>query len=474
MTGLVMCCPRAGLVGKAPKARKGPVVVSPPRHWPAAALRAALRALILGCLMALASPARAAEPDGAALARALAATLVVRGLDGSQALLGSAFLWRDDGLAVTNAHVVGIAARVLVVFSDGRSRAAAVVARDEVRDIAVLDLGESVGPGLHPAAATPALGLTVYALGAPLGVEFTLTRGMISALARQVEPAVPIRMLQHDAAVNPGSSGGPLVDADGRLVGMNSRIADGSRTFVGMGFAIPAADLARLVPALLDGSLMPMPRLGLRVRAVDARLGRALGAEGGLLVDDVEIGGIADRAGIAAGDILTAVDGTPIAGAGSLAFLVERALPYGRAELTVARAAATVALVLDLEPPQMRLAPVGIGLREAPSRVSAYTLARIGITLDDDGRITRLSANSPAAFAGVAEGDTVLAMNGVRLDSPAAVAAVRERRFDEPAVLLVRRRDGSTTHVVLDPWDTGRGLRPVGAANVLDPEVVLF
>jgi serine protease Do len=449
--------------------------VTPPIHRPAAALHAALRALILTALLALAAPpARAADPDADALARALAATLVVRTADGAQALLGSAFLWGDDGLAVTNAHVVGIAGRVLVVFADGRSREATVLARDEVRDIAVLDLGQPMGEGLRPAAATPALGQSVWAFGAPLGVEFTMTQGMISALARQVEPQVPIRMLQHDAAVNPGSSGGPLVDAAGRLVGMNSRIADGSRTFVGMGFAISAADLSRLVPALLDGSLAPMPRLGLRVRAVDARLGRALQAEGGLLVDHVDIGGIADRAGIEAGDILLALGGTPIVGAGSLAFLIEAALPLGGAEMILLRGGETVELFLNLEPPRLRLAPVGGGDRDAPSRVSAYTLARMGITLEDDGRIRRLTANSPAAFAGVAEGDVVLAMNGMRLDSPAAVAAARERRFAEPAVLLVRRRDGSTTHVVLDPWDTGRGLRPVGGANVLDPDVVLF
>lgn len=442
---------------------------------PAAALSAALRALLLAGLAALAAaPARTAEADGAALSRVLAATLVVRALDGGQALLGSAFLWGDDGLALTNAHVVGIAPRVLVAFADGRTRAATVIARDEVRDIAVLDLGGPAGEGLRPADARPALGQSVWAFGAPLGVEFTLTQGMISALARQVEPNVPIRMIQHDAAVNPGSSGGPLVDAAGRLVGMNSRIADGSRTFVGMGFAISAADLARLVPALIEGTLPAMPRLGLRVRPVDARLSRALHAEGGLLVDHVEIGGLADRSGIEAGDILLAVDGTAITGAGSLAFLVEAALPYGQAALRIARAGAPLDLVLDLEPPRLRLAPVGAGVREAPSRVSAYTLARIGITLDDSGRITRLTANSPAAFAGVAEGDVVLALNGVRLDSPEAVAAARELRFEEPAVVLVRRRDGSTTHVVLDPWETGRGLRPVGGANVLDPDVVLF
>ncbi|MCL4187197.1 MAG: trypsin-like peptidase domain-containing protein [Rhodobacteraceae bacterium] len=434
---------------------------------------AVFRALVLGFLVALAGPVRAAEPEGAALTDALHATLVIRTADGGRRLLGSAFLWGDDGLAVTNAHVVGTATRVLAVFSDGRSREAEVIARDDVRDIAVLSFGESMGRGLRPAETTPALGQSVWAFGAPLGIEFTLTQGMISHLGRQVEANVPILMLQHDAAVNPGSSGGPLVDAAGRLVGMNSRIADGSRLFVGMGFAIPAAELARLVPALVDGTLDAMPQLGLRARPVDARLARALDWQGGgLLVDHVEAGGLADRAGILPGDILVAVDGRAIGAAGDLAFLVEAALPAREAWLDVRRAGAGERLLLDLEPPRMRLSPVGIG--NAPSRVTGYSLERLGITLDDEGRITRLTANSLAALAGVAEGDLLLALNGAALDSPAAVAAARELRIEEPAVILVRRADGSTQHVVIDPWEGGRGLRPVGGANVLDPDVVVF
>jgi len=437
------------------------------------AVAALLRAFVLGVIVALTPPARGAEPAGGALEGALAATLVIRNADGGRQLLGSAFLWGDDGLAVTNAHVVGSAATVLAVFSDGRARAAEVIARDEVRDIAVLSFGESVGRGLRPSPAAPALGESVWAFGAPLGVEFTLTQGMISHLGRQVEAAVPIRMLQHDAAVNPGSSGGPLVDAEGRLVGMNSRIADGSRLFVGMGFAIPAAELARLVPALVEGTLDPMPRLGLRVRPVDARLGQALGWQGGgLLVDDVEAGSLAERSGLLPGDILLAVDGGRIAAAGDLAFLIEAALPAREAWLDIRRAGAAERVLIDLEPPRMRLAPVGAGT--APARVVGYSLERLGITLDDHGRISGLTANSLAALAGVAAGDVVLALNGVALDSPEAVARARELRIEAPAVILVRRADGSTQHVVLDPWEGGRGLRPVGGANVLDPDVVVF
>ncbi|HMO73612.1 MAG TPA: trypsin-like peptidase domain-containing protein, partial [Paracoccaceae bacterium] len=151
-------------------------------------------------------------------------------------------------------------------------------------------------------------------MGAPLGAEFTVTRGMVSASARQVEAAVPLRLLQHDAAVNPGSSGGPLIDAQGRVVGMNSRIADGSRHYVGISYAIAAGDLARIVQGLVDETLIPFPKLGLQLRPVTRQIAAAMGLPAeGALVDRVDPGGLADRAGLRAGDVIAAAGGQPIA-----------------------------------------------------------------------------------------------------------------------------------------------------------------
>ncbi|MBL9057651.1 MAG: trypsin-like peptidase domain-containing protein, partial [Rhodobacteraceae bacterium] len=248
---------------------------------------------------------RAAEVP---LEAAMATVFTVHSADDTDTFLGSAFLWGAAGeVAVTNAHVVKEAAEVRLRDAAGHEEIATVLARDPVRDVAVLQV-EPGRSGLTPSTATLGLGAEVWALGAPLGIEFSVTEGMISALNRQVDPAAPVLMLQHDAAVNPGSSGGPLVDATGALVGMNSQIADGSRMFVGIAYAIPAAELARIVDGLIAETLAPVPALGLRARPVDRQLAEVLGvAPTGLLVDEVEAGGLAESAGLMAGDILLAV-----------------------------------------------------------------------------------------------------------------------------------------------------------------------
>jgi len=421
-----------------------------------------LAVLTLVALSAV-QPARAAVP----LDQAMASVFTVHSADAEDRFLGSAFLWADGAVAVTNAHVVGNAAEVRLTNAAGAQEIGRVIARDPVRDVAVI----SVQPGrrgLMPAPA-PALGAEVWALGAPLGIEFTVTSGMISALARQVETAVPIRMLQHDAAVNPGSSGGPLVDAAGRLVGMNSQIADGSRMYVGIAYAITADDLQRIVTGLVEETLLPFPQLGIIARPVDRRLAQALGIRpGGLLVDEVDPAGLAARA-LLAGDVVLAVDGAPLTAPGGLAFAIEAALPHGAADVAVLRAGQPVLVLLDLVP-----ADPALTLRDlsgaAPVRVSRYTMQTLGLVLSAGAVVQSVTEQSPAVMAGVVAGDTILALNGQTLDL-AALAAVQ---ITGPALLLLQGADGRTRHVVIDPWAKQSGLRPVGGANVLDPAVVVF
>src|SRR5690606_24068797 len=305
--------------------------------------RRLLMAALLGLMLALPAARAALAERAEALDAAMDTVLTVRSNDAADRFLGSAFLWGEEAVvAVTNAHVVGEAEEVRLVDRHGNEETGLVIARDTVRDVAVIsvDPGRDGMPrrGLVAAPDPAGLGLEVYALGAPLGVEFTLTEGLISASARQVDVAVPILMLQHDAAVKPGSSGGPLVDAAGRLVGMNSQIADGSRMFVGIAYAIPAQDLDRIVTGLIDETLAPFPVLGLKVRPVDRKVGGMLGLDAqGLLVDGTVKGGLAEAAGLLAGDVILAVNGTGIARPGDFAFLLERALSEESAALTILR-----------------------------------------------------------------------------------------------------------------------------------------
>jgi serine protease Do len=426
-------------------------------------------ALLLALGLHFIPPARAAD-----LEAALDATLVVYSDDLDEAFLGSAFLWGDGRIAVTNQHVVGDARSVELRTRDGRRLSARVVARDKGRDIALIAVPDAaLGGGLQPAGAIPGVGEPVYALGAPLGAEFTATQGMISAVGRQIEEAQPIRYVQHDAAVNPGSSGGPLVDAAGHLVGMNSQIADGSRLFAGIAYAISADDILRLVPLMVAGELRDVPDLGLRLRPVSRKIAEALGIEAGvgLLIDSVQPGSVSERGGLLPGDVILAFGPGMLRAPGDLAFRIEdRGTDHP--ELTVLRAGYRIRVVLDLAPTDAVLAKMtadGAALT-GPGRVGSYTFASLGVACDAEGHVSGLNPGSPAGFAGLAEDDTILAVNG----RPLAELDLATFQITGPLVLLIRRNSGETLHVVIDPWGKGRGPRPVGGANVLDPAVVLF
>lgn len=412
-----------------------------------------------------AGPLRAEAP----LDRVMAAVFTVHTADDENRFLGSAFLWGVGDVAVTNAHVVGAAATVRLTDVQGNQQIATVIAADSSRDVAVI----AVTPGrvgLTPSTDAPRLGAEVWALGAPLGAVFSVTEGRISALSRQVEAAVPLRLIQHDAAINPGSSGGPLVDNSGALIGMNARIADGSRMFVGIAYAITSADLTRVVAGLRDGSLAPLPKLGLIARAVDLQLATALGIPAsGLLVDRVVQGDLADRAGLQAGDVVLALNETRLAQPGDMAFAAEAAQTSGRLDFTVLRAGAALVLITD----PAALLQTGLTARHAvaaPTRIASYTFAGLGISVDASGAIVALGENTPARNAGVAIGDRIILLNG----QPVQAIDVFNARFAKPVLMLVQGVDGASRHVLIDPWATGKGIRPVGGANVLDPDVVLF
>jgi serine protease Do len=422
----------------------------------------ALAALLVLVLVALIGPASASPLDDA-----MDKVFTVRSNDSEDRFLGSAFLWADGTVAVTNAHVVGAAEDVRLIDRQGIDTTVLVIARDPVRDVAVLSVPEGA-QGLQLAPNAPDLGDEVFALGAPLGAEFTLTEGRISSLARQTDIAVPLLMLQHDAAVNPGSSGGPLVDKEGRLLGMNSQIADGSRMFVGIAYAIPTPELTRIVLGLVDETLPPFPTLGLTARPVDRQVAEALTtAPQGLLVDAVAEGSLGKAAGLQPGDIIQGVDGASLTTPGAFAFAIERATLTGTAQIEILRAGqpATLTLNLTVEPE-----PTGLRTREvtrAPATVASYTLAALGVTLDPQGTVTALTDNSPALLAGLAKGDRILAVNGTPQD-------LATYTLTAPALLLLEAPGGATRHIRLDPWHAPEGVRPVGGANVLDPDVVVF
>lgn len=425
------------------------------------------------CLTLVNGPVSAGSEAGAAPATGLQAAL--RGVvsvysdDREERFLGSAVIWGDGRLVVSNAHVVGSRSRVELRHG-GTWVVAQVVRVDAARDLALLVLeGPVFGTGLPLGRAQ--LTQEVYAIGAPLEVAGSVSRGIVSALDRQVEAHVPVGMIQHDAAVNPGSSGGALVDAEGRLLGINSQIADGSRLFVGIAYALPV----EMVAAFVAGRLRAVVTLGLQGRAVNRAVAEALGLERGrgVLVDDLVAGGLAAAAGLRPGDVILSLDGQIIRAVGDLAYTLDRRqAEVLRAEVWRAGALIEVKLDLRVTPPPLRLARAEAGARaRGVLRVEAYDLAGLGVALvDGSTEIAALTPASPAYMAGLNAGDRIVAVNGQQIGA----MALRQLTLRKPVLLLVQRADGSHVHIPLDPWRNGTPLRPLGGANMLDPDVVNF
>jgi len=269
-------------------------------------------------------------------------SLEVAGADGIAT--GSGFVLRSDGYILTNNHVVAGAARgadVTVAFADGRERPGEVVGSTADYDLAVVKVDES---GLAPLVLGDSddvvVGDTVIAVGAPLGLEATVTTGIISALHRPVKAGDAaetafIDAIQTDAAINPGNSGGPLVNAAGEVVGINSAIAQppGAQTAtgsIGLGFAIPANQARHTAEQLIETGKATYPVIGVLLDGTYRGEGVQVSAEAQQGNAAVTPDGPADRAGIRPGDVILEIDGRPVSMSDELIVAI-RALQPGDA-----------------------------------------------------------------------------------------------------------------------------------------------
>jgi S1-C subfamily serine protease len=276
---------------------------------------------------------------------------------------GSGFLWDAEGHIVTNHHVIAGVQKVEVTFSDDFTTPATVIGSDPVNDLAVLRV-ESVPAGITPltvgGSSQLKVGQTAIVLGNPFGrFERTMTVGIISALNRtiQTDSTVLRGVIQTDAAINRGNSGGPLLDLQGRLIGVNSAIYSPTGTSAGVGLAIPADKVRRVVPVLIRDGRYPHPWLG--VEELGYELAPALAqalrlpVERGLLVARLYRNSPADQAGLriaqrevivgnrryqAGGDIITEVDGRPMTTWEKLGAYLDEECEVGQTiELTIFR-----------------------------------------------------------------------------------------------------------------------------------------
>ncbi|GAA4417140.1 hypothetical protein GCM10023169_12950 [Georgenia halophila] len=269
----------------------------------------------------------------------------------TEAASGTGLVLREDGYIVTNNHVIDVAAEngtIVVGFPDGSEEEAEVVGRTPDYDLAVLKVSRT---GLEPLVLADSdsvvVGEPVVAVGAPLGLEGTVTSGIISALNRPVTAGAGgsttfINAIQTDAAINPGNSGGPLVNRDGQVIGINTAIAQGSGTgraagSIGLGFAIPSNQVRRTTEQIIATGHATYPIIGV---TLDARYR----GEGVRVIDQevdghapVAPGGPGDEAGIRPGDVIVSIEGRPVTDPDELIVAVRARAPGDEVVLGVRR-----------------------------------------------------------------------------------------------------------------------------------------
>jgi serine protease Do len=378
--------------------------------------------------------------------------------------VGSGFVISNDGFVLTNAHVVEAADEVLVTLTDRREFKAKVLGADKRSDVAVLKVEATGLPFLRMGdSGKIRVGEWVIAIGSPFNLDNSVSAGIISAKARDTGDYLPL--IQTDVAVNPGNSGGPLINMRGEVIGINSQIATMSGGYNGISFAVPIDEAMRVADQLRKTGKVTRGRLGVQIGEVskDVAESLGLGKARGVEVSLVEPGGPADKAGIKVGDIILKFNGTAIERSADLPRLVG-ATPIGsRAVVTVWRKGAqqditaTIATLEEDKPvakatpkkPKPEAAPNAVGLH-----VSDLTEAQRK-ELKGDAVLVDAS-EGVAAQAGVRAGDLILQINNVEVKNAKQFNDIVAKLDPKKPVALLVRRDNpagaaTTAYLVIRP-----------------------
>jgi len=363
--------------------------------------------------------------------------------------VGSGFIISADGFLLTNHHVVEGADEIYVTFTDKREMRGRLVGSDRRTDVALVKVEATELPHLPIGNPTRLrVGEWVMAIGSPFGLDNTVTAGIVSAKGRDTGDYLPF--IQTDVAVNPGNSGGPLLNLAGEVVGINSQIYSRTGGFMGISFAIPIDEAMRVADQLRDTGRVTRGRIGVGIAEVTKDVAEALGLQrvSGALVRSVEAGSPAEKGGVEVGDIITRFDGRPIERSSDLPRLVGGTRPGTQVTMQVWRKGTNRDLALtvaELEPDRAARAENRGAPAEGKERSATNML---GVTVSDisDDRRQQLrirqgilvdAADGAAARAGIRQGDIILALNNQDIGSV--------KQFNE----IVAKLDRNRTHVLL-------------------------
>lgn len=372
---------------------------------------------------------------------------------------GSGFLISDEGHIVTNHHVIADATDIQVRLEDGAPRPATLVGSDPATDLAVLQIeapGElTIAEWGDSEAMQP--GAWTIAIGSPFGLGGTVTVGVLSALSRDIRSGPYDDYLQTDASINRGNSGGPLFNAHGEVIGVNTAIFSPTGVNVGIGFAVPSRTARLVVDELVETGEVRRGFIGVRMQPLTDELARAFGLDAprGAIVAGVEPGGPAENAGLRAGDVVLDFDGEEIADPRALSFAVAERDPGEEVVLAIQREGDRREVELTLgsrdftqaaaapEPgptPGVEEGRLGVALSPLPGTTrDELEIAEGGVM------VQRVQPQGIAAEAGLMQNDVILEAGGRSIIEPGDVAAAWDEARGEDRPLLMRIQRGNAT-----------------------------
>ena len=382
--------------------------------------------------------------------------------------LGSGFILSSDGYILTNAHVVDNASSVTVKLSDKREFKAKIIGVDLSTDVAMLKIAATNLPVVKIGDPNRLkAGNWVVAIGSPFGLENTITQGIVSALSRNLPDDSSVPFIQTDVPVNPGNSGGPLINLQGEVVGINSQIYSKSGGYMGISFAIPIDYAMRIAEQLKTTGKAVHGRLGIAIQPLTEELAASFGLSSptGALVNGVDQGSAAEKAGIQVGDVILKINGKEVVETAILQQIVSNLGPNKPVNLTIWRNNQKLNLTATTMAANQQLAAETSNLPSAKAKSSTVTLDKLGLVIKplNATQLAQLGAkiraglvvqqaSSDAQFSGVVNGDIIIGVANTPISSLEQFMALINRvPVGKSLALKILRRRGSEWLVLFIP-----------------------